>query len=130
MLPRLPVGERVRDRRRRLGRTQAVLAGLCGITTDYLSQIERGLKTPSGDVLARLAVELQVPVGTLLGDTVPERAPTTASGSSRVVQALLQRRGACHPLPPMSYGPGWSTPGRSGRPHRAASPKQRHSCPT
>ncbi|CAM5734526.1 Helix-turn-helix transcriptional regulator OS=Streptomyces microflavus OX=1919 GN=HUT09_35675 PE=4 SV=1 [Streptomyces microflavus] len=100
MLPRLPVGERVRDRRRRLGRTQAVLAGLCGITTDYLSQIERGLKTPSGDVLARLAVELQVPVGTLLGDTVPERAPTTASGSSRVVQALLQRRGACHPLPP------------------------------
>ncbi|WP_334666628.1 helix-turn-helix transcriptional regulator [Streptomyces cyaneofuscatus] len=57
MLPRLPVGERVRDRRRRLGRTQAVLAGLCGITTDYLSQIERGLKTPSGDVLARLAAE-------------------------------------------------------------------------
>ncbi|MFE9016677.1 helix-turn-helix domain-containing protein [Streptomyces cyaneofuscatus] len=94
MLPRLPVGERVRDRRRRLGRTQAVLAGLCGITTDYLSQIERGLKTPSGDVLARLAAELQVPVGTLLGDTEPEHAPATPSGSSRVVQALLQRHGA------------------------------------
>lgn len=97
MLPRLPVGERVRDRRRRLGRTQAVLAGLCGITTDYLSQIERGLKTPSGDVLARLAAELQVPVGTLLGDTEPERAPSAASGSSRVVQALLQRHGARNP---------------------------------
>ncbi|MER0429522.1 helix-turn-helix domain-containing protein [Streptomyces microflavus] len=52
MLPRLPVGERFRDRLRRRGCTQAVLAGLCGITTDYLSQIERGLKTPSGDVLA------------------------------------------------------------------------------
>jgi len=98
MLPRLPVGERVRDRRRRLGRTQAVLAGLCGITTDYLSQIERGLKTPSGDVLARLAAELQVSVGTLLGDTEPERAPAAASGSSGVVQALLQRHRACHPL--------------------------------
>lgn len=98
MLPRLPVGERVRGRRRRrLGRTQAVLAGLCGITTDYLSQIERGLKTPSGDVLARLAAELQVPVGTLLGDTEPEHAPAAASGSSRVVQALLQRHGARNP---------------------------------
>ncbi|MBK3585620.1 helix-turn-helix domain-containing protein [Streptomyces sp. MBT57] len=99
MLPRLPVGERVRDRRRRLGRTQAVLAGLCGITTDYLSQIERGLKTPSGDVLARLAAELQVPVGTLLGDTEPERPPETVSGSSRVVQALLQRHGLRKPTP-------------------------------
>ncbi|MER7042254.1 helix-turn-helix domain-containing protein [Streptomyces microflavus] len=99
MLPRLPVGERIRDRRRRTGRTQAVLAGLCGITTDYLSQIERGLKTPSGDVLARLAAELQVPVGTLLGDTEPERPPATASGSSRVVQALLQRRGVRNPTP-------------------------------
>ncbi|MBK3587013.1 helix-turn-helix transcriptional regulator [Streptomyces sp. PvR018] len=48
MLPRLPVGERFRDRLRRRGCTQAVLAGLCGITTDYLSQIERGLKTLRG----------------------------------------------------------------------------------
>ncbi|NEB56989.1 helix-turn-helix transcriptional regulator [Streptomyces griseus] len=39
-------------------RAQAAVAGLCGISTDYLSQIERGRKTPSVDVLARLAAEL------------------------------------------------------------------------
>ncbi|WP_324605343.1 helix-turn-helix transcriptional regulator, partial [Streptomyces sp. NRRL S-15] len=54
VLPSLPTGERVRELRRRQGRTQAAVAGLCGITTDYLSQIERGHKTPSSDVVARL----------------------------------------------------------------------------
>lgn len=87
--PTLPVGERVRHHRTRRGRTQAVLAGLCGITEDYLSQIERGLKKPSHDVLVKLAGHLQVHVATLLGEASTTVGGTPATVGSEVVRALL-----------------------------------------
>ena len=62
----LSIGERVRFYRR--GRSQAVIAGLTEITENYLSQIERGLKTPTVGVLQRLAAVLGVPVSVLLGE--------------------------------------------------------------
>lgn len=70
----LPIGERVRFYRR--GRSQAVIAGLAEITENYLSQIERGLKTPTVGVLQRLAAVLGVPVSVLLGE--PSYAPESA----------------------------------------------------
>jgi DNA-binding XRE family transcriptional regulator len=36
------IGERLRFYRQAKGKTQAVVAGLAGVTEDYLSQIERG----------------------------------------------------------------------------------------
>ncbi|MEV0888543.1 helix-turn-helix domain-containing protein [Streptomyces microflavus] len=103
-LPTLPTGALIRSARRRDGRPQSAIAGLCGISTDYLSQIERGLRQPSGEVLVKLAAELQVKVATLLGDTDPKPAksePTVPAGSA-VVQALLQRHvPALDPLPAM-----------------------------
>ncbi|MFI2470974.1 helix-turn-helix domain-containing protein [Streptomyces globisporus] len=94
-LPNPPTGARVRAARERDGRPQAAIAGLCGISTDYLSQIERGRKNPSGEVLALLAAELNVTVGTLLGDAECGSAKTepSAAAGSLVVQALLQRHG-------------------------------------
>ncbi|WP_331730528.1 helix-turn-helix transcriptional regulator [Streptomyces sp. NBC_01174] len=97
VLPSLPTGERVRELRQRQGRTQAAVAGLCGITTDYLSQIERGHKTPSSEVVARLAAELQVSTGYLLGDAQPappSTGPSAVTAGSDVVRALLGRRSA------------------------------------
>lgn len=56
---KLPVGQRIRYYRRKNGnRSQAAVAGLCGISERYLQQIEAGQKIPSADVLARLASEL------------------------------------------------------------------------
>ncbi|MFJ1839918.1 helix-turn-helix domain-containing protein [Streptomyces sp. NPDC088175] len=95
-LPGLPLGERVRERRNRLGRTQAVVAGLCGITTDYLSQIERGLRVPSSEVVGKLAAELQVPAGWLLGDdNSPQPQEQQGLAGDGVVRALLRQ----HPWP-------------------------------
>jgi transcriptional regulator with XRE-family HTH domain len=37
------IGERLRFYRQVKGKTQVVVAGLAGITEDYLSQIERGI---------------------------------------------------------------------------------------
>ncbi|WSY37145.1 helix-turn-helix domain-containing protein (plasmid) [Streptomyces sp. NBC_00887] len=93
-LPTLPTGERIRERRLRMGRTQAAVAGPCGITTDYLSEIERGLKIPSSQVIARLSTELQVPVGYLLGDVQPTRATSKPMAGADVVRALRPDRRA------------------------------------
>ncbi|WP_285574057.1 helix-turn-helix transcriptional regulator [Streptomyces sp. RTGN2] len=84
----LPFSERIRQRRIEQGRTQAVVAGLCGISTEYLSQIERGLKTPARDVMARLAAELQLAVGSLMGDVSEATAALLPPVGSRVAQAL------------------------------------------
>ncbi|MFJ3674004.1 helix-turn-helix domain-containing protein [Streptomyces sp. NPDC090106] len=84
------MGERVKHYRRKNGnRTQAAIAGLCGITERYLQQIEAGRKTPSTEVLARLARELGVPVGALLTvESVKESsAPLTAAPA--VTRALM-----------------------------------------
>ncbi|KOG53132.1 transcriptional regulator [Streptomyces griseoflavus] len=99
--PDLPIGDRVRHYRK--GRQQDVVAGLVGITPDYLSQIERGLKMPSLHILYAIARELGVPIAALLSDqsaSTPAPPPTAEAG---VVRAL------------MGYGPALSTPAVGSR---------------
>jgi transcriptional regulator with XRE-family HTH domain len=67
------LGERVRFARQANHQTQAVVAGLSGITTDYLYQIERGKKLPAVPVLVQLAEVLRVSVSELLGETPSSR---------------------------------------------------------
>jgi transcriptional regulator with XRE-family HTH domain len=77
--PDLPIGERIRNNRLEQGRSQAVIAGLCGITEDYLSRIERGLKMPALDVLMRIARELRIPLASLLSDAPLSATPSRAT---------------------------------------------------
>jgi transcriptional regulator with XRE-family HTH domain len=65
------VGSRVRYHRLANGQTQEVVAGLAGITVDYLYQIERGRKVPALPVLVEVARVLRVEPSALLG---PSRA--------------------------------------------------------
>jgi transcriptional regulator with XRE-family HTH domain len=67
--PARQVGERLRLSRLRQHKQQTVVAGLAGITTDYLSQIERGLKLPSLPVLIELAHVLDMPLSVMLGES-------------------------------------------------------------
>lgn len=62
------IGARVRSARTANRQTQAVVAGLTGITTDYLYQIERGKKLPTVAVLTQLAAVVNVPVSALLAE--------------------------------------------------------------
>lgn len=84
------IGERVRFYRTASRRTKAVVAGLTGITPDYLYQIERGQKTPTVGVLTQLAEVLGVSAGELLGDS-PAREPqrTKASAGEAIYRALI-----------------------------------------
>lgn len=60
------IGERVRLYRTAARRTKTVVAGLTGITPEYLYQIERGLKIPTVAVLVQLAEVLGVSAGELI----------------------------------------------------------------
>ncbi|WP_063735476.1 helix-turn-helix domain-containing protein [Streptomyces sp. RTd22] len=94
--PDLPIGDRIRHYRGE--RRQDVVAGLAGISPDYLSQIERGLKIPSLPILHAIAQELGVPTAALLADSpAPSRVPPETTEPA-IVQAL------------MGYGPPRSTP--------------------
>lgn len=45
------VGRELRAERQRQGRTLADVAGAAGVSTQYLSEVERGRKEPSSEVL-------------------------------------------------------------------------------
>lgn len=91
----LPIGDRIRHYRG--GRRQDAVAGLVGISPDYLSQIERGLKVPSLPILYALAQELGVPTAALLSEHPPAEEEMTDTAEAAVGRALL------------GYGPARST---------------------
>jgi len=62
------LGKNVRMRRDRRGLSQSELAELSGISISFLSNIERGLKFPQPEVLAKLALALGTPVGELFSE--------------------------------------------------------------
>ena len=49
------VGRELREERQDAGRTLADVAGTAGVSTQYLSEVERGLKEPSSEVLGAVA---------------------------------------------------------------------------
>ncbi len=67
------MGDRVQDTRKNRGLTQEQLAEKVNITVEYMSQIERGLKTPSMQVFIKLVEVLDVSADYLLRDTVSTR---------------------------------------------------------
>lgn len=71
-----------------LGLGDDLLAGLAGVTEDYLSQIERGLKTPSTALLHRLARVLGVPTSVLFGESAVEPATSAHPLSAAIHTAL------------------------------------------
>lgn len=93
------IGTRIRLHRERAGRTQTVIAGLSGISADYLGQIERGRKTPSAAVLRSLAVALGVPVGALLSDSQIPTSETNSARGKRLALALMTGSGT-----PVAFG--------------------------
>jgi transcriptional regulator with XRE-family HTH domain len=83
----LPIGDRIRHYRG--GRRQDAIAGLVGISPDYLSQIERGLKVPSLPILYALAQELGVPAAALLSEQPPAEVEAVDTAEAAVGRALL-----------------------------------------
>jgi len=83
------IGERIRFYRQAKGKTQAVIAGLAGVSEDYLSQIERGLKTPTIALLHRFAKILGVRISDLLGESAGVQEEAVSPAGKAVQHALM-----------------------------------------
>jgi len=68
------IGERIRRARMAAGLQGKALSESVGISRPYLTQIEKGLRTPASELLTRLANVLQVTPHWLLNGTHPSNS--------------------------------------------------------
>ncbi|MEV6648680.1 helix-turn-helix transcriptional regulator [Amycolatopsis sp. NPDC051371] len=98
------VGDRVRFYRTAAHQTKTVVAGLTGITPDYLYQIERGQKLPTILVLAQLAEVLRVEPGDLLSNRPAPKARRTSSVTADAIYRAMTAPAAVRPSPVRELG--------------------------
>jgi transcriptional regulator with XRE-family HTH domain len=80
------IGEFIRDQREQAQVSMRQLARLAGVSNPYLSQIERGLRKPSADILAQLAKGLRISAEALY---VHAGILDTRTGNAELVAAVL-----------------------------------------
>lgn len=102
MLLREVTGAVLRRIRLDQGRTLREVAGDAAISTPYLSEIERGRKEPSSELLAAVAAVLGLTLLDLLDEV---RAELDAWGRSAVVVDLTRRREPAHHAPIAAAAP-------------------------
>ena len=66
ILVRHEIGEVLRDFRLQKGRTLRQVAGRASVALGYLSEVERGQKEASSEILASVADALDVPISTIM----------------------------------------------------------------
>ena len=110
VLVRQEIGDVLRDFRQRKGRTLRQVAARASVALGYLSEVERGQKEASSEILASVAEALDVPIsiimrevsdrlavleGVVIPDTVPAEllgeaaAPRPTFGASAFGSAAL-----------------------------------------
>ncbi|GGU47116.1 helix-turn-helix domain-containing protein [Lentzea flava] len=85
------IGERVRLRCLASRMPKTVIAGLAGITPDYLYQIERGLKLPTVTVLKQLADVLGVSADELLHSSTKRKASARSDSAGDALYRAFTR---------------------------------------
>lgn len=66
ILVRHEIGEVLRDFRQQKGRTLRQVAGRASVALGYLSEVERGQKEASSEILASVAEALDVPISAIM----------------------------------------------------------------
>src|SRR4029079_13832253 len=80
------IGEYIREQREQAKISMRQLSQSAGVSNPYLSQVERGLRKPSADILQQIAKGLRISAEQLyLQAGILEHRP----GSSELVQAIL-----------------------------------------
>lgn len=96
-LLRTLVGEVLRRRRQEQGRTLAEVARAACVSVQYLSEVERGRKEPSSEILAAVCDSLRIDLAELLAevgrDLVVDRAPVLRLEAARLRRAQAPRSG-------------------------------------
>ncbi|HEX5967906.1 MAG TPA: helix-turn-helix transcriptional regulator [Intrasporangium sp.] len=109
-------GRLLRRMRQQQGRTLAEVAAEAGISMAYLSEIERGLKEPSSEILAAVCGALDATIVGLVGAAHVELRDLTDSVSREArVLDLASRRGAhARAVDGAGAASTSATPGRGG----------------
>lgn len=84
----LDVGAFIREQRRLAELSVRRLAEMSGVSNPYLSQIERGLRRPSAEILANIARGLQISAETLYVQAGILDGDHDADASTRVEEAI------------------------------------------
>lgn len=114
MRPRLDFGRAIETLRASKSLTREELAGLARISQSYLSEIERGLKRPSADIVARIARAFGMKGSAFVQYVEELSAPLPEDETpARAVQLQL-KRGRSLPL----FGPEGDAGGAAGGPRR------------
>src|SRR3954468_10086996 len=92
-------GRLLRGLRTRQARTLAEVAARAGISVAYLSEVERGLKEPSSEVLEAVCVALGSSITGLVGAAHRELRDLTSEGTGGRVLDLTSRVGSSIPTP-------------------------------
>jgi transcriptional regulator with XRE-family HTH domain len=83
------MGERIQIAREERCMTQLELAKKIGCTSQHISAIERGAKTPTLETFVAIAAALRVPADVLLQDVLPDWWETWEQEIDRVLAPLL-----------------------------------------
>lgn len=86
------LGSIIRSLRQERRLSMGALASDCGVSTSLISQVERGLTSPSLDVLWAIARALDVPIGTFFQEEADGIGPEENQGPGAVVVRLDHRK--------------------------------------
>ncbi|VTU37127.1 helix-turn-helix domain-containing protein [Variovorax sp. RA8] len=114
------VGPRIKALRRLRNMTVEELADAVGVHKAHVSRLERGLKTPSIHMLARLAKALGTSMGNLVGETL-DKADIKITRGAELAPGHAAEEPAAHRFAPLLHGHSVSAfeafivyPGQSG----------------
>lgn len=87
MLVREAIGEALRRHRVEQDRTLREVSSAAAVSLGYLSEVERGKKEPSSELLASICLALRIPIPQLLIEVSRELLVTEAAESPAAVGA-------------------------------------------
>jgi transcriptional regulator with XRE-family HTH domain len=90
ILLRREVGDVLRDHRQSQGRTLREISAAAAVSLGYLSEVERGEKEASSELLASICAALNLPMSQMLSD-VSDRAAESEAVSALVTLPIGRR---------------------------------------
>lgn len=91
-MEKVALGNRLKDARIRKGYTQQALAERIDIADMYLSEIERGVKTPSLNIFIKMIKELDVSADYVLRDELPSGKDYVYDEITRKLEGLTPKQ--------------------------------------